>query len=248
MATFRFKVVTAGQEVPLAVFAALPQETVPLRSRPCSRLALVTTGVGFENADRCVRSWLRRRNTQVVLGIGFAGGLSASLHVGDLIVAREVCGVCKISPTRELVRAAEKVIADGLVVRFGTVMTVKEVLCESRAKQSLATSLAAEEIGCVDMESAAIARACSEYCIPFLIVRCITDLLDENLPLDFNHCRNSDGNINAAKVLWAALLHPDSLKGLRELRRRSQSCAEKLALFVRELLRTEELKAYSEGA
>jgi adenosylhomocysteine nucleosidase len=98
------------------------------------------------------------------------------------------------------------------------------------------------------MESEAIARACSEYRVPFLIVRCITDRLDENLPLDFNRCRKSNGNINAAKVLWAALLRPDSLKGLRELRMRSQSCADKLALFVRELLRTEELKAYSERA
>jgi adenosylhomocysteine nucleosidase len=248
MATFRAKEVSAGQEVPLAVFAALNQETAPLRHRPCSRLALVTTGVGFENADHSVRSWLRRRNTQVILGIGFAGGLSASLHIGDLVVAREVRGVYEHSPTRELLQAAEKVVADGLAVRFGTVMTAKEVLCESKAKHALATSLPAEEIGCVDMESEAIARACSKYRVPFLIVRCITDRLDENLPLDFNRCRKSNGNINAAKVLWAALLRPDSLKGLRELRMRSQSCADKLALFVRELLRTEELKAYSERA
>src|SRR6185503_6107926 len=99
MATFRVKGVSAGQEIPLAIFAALRQEMAPLRRWACSRLALVTTGVGFENADRTVRSWLRRRNTKVVLGIGFAGGLSTSLHVGDLVVAREVRGVCKTSPT-----------------------------------------------------------------------------------------------------------------------------------------------------
>src|SRR4051794_40494103 len=129
MATFRVRAVSAGQEIPLAIFAALRQEMAPLRRRACSPLALVTTGVGFENADRSVRSWLRRRNSRAVLGIGFAGGLSASLHVGDLVVAREVRGACKTSPTGELVRAAEKIIADGLVVRFGTVVTVKEVLC-----------------------------------------------------------------------------------------------------------------------
>jgi adenosylhomocysteine nucleosidase len=239
---------SAGQENPLAVFAALRQELAPLRRRAGSRLALVTTGVGFDNADRCVRSWLRRQNSRAILGIGFAGGLSASLHVGDLVVAREVRGACRTSPTRELVRAAEKVSADGLVVRVGTVVTAKEVLCESRAKQSLATSLATEEIGCVDMESEAIAQACSEYRVPFLIARCITDRLDENLPLDFNRCRNSDGDISGAKVMQAALLRPGSLKGLRELRRRSQFCAENLALFVRELLRTDELRVHFEVA
>jgi adenosylhomocysteine nucleosidase len=248
MATSRVEEKGANQEIPVAVFAALRQEMTPLRRRACSRLALITTGLGFENADRGVRSWLRRRDTRVVLGIGFAGGLSASLQIGDLVIAREVLGMFKASPTRELLQAAEKVFADGLVVRFGTVMTVKEVLCESRAKRSLAMSLDAEEIGCVDMESAAIAQTCSEYRIPFLIARCITDRLDENLPLDFNRCRDPHGNIKAAKVMRAALLRPGSFSGLWEVRRRSQRCGEKLALFVEELLRLEELKIYSERA
>lgn len=38
---------------------------------------------------------------------------------------------------------------------------------------------------CVEMEGAAVAQVCVEHSIPFLIIRTISDIADENSPLDF---------------------------------------------------------------
>jgi adenosylhomocysteine nucleosidase len=86
------------------------------------------------------------------------------------------------------------------------------------------------------MESTAVARVCGARSVPFLIARSITDLLDEDLPLDFNQYRNGDGRVSSKRVMKTALLRPAVLKGLLELRRRSNLCAEKMADFVKRMV------------
>ena len=76
---------------------------------------------------------------------------------------------------------------------------------------------------------------CARRSVPFLIVRSITDLFDEDLPLDFNLCRDSDGRVKSTKVMKAALLNPGSFTGLLELRKRSELCADRMAEFVHKL-------------
>ena len=228
---------TGGTEPsPVVVFAALSEELASLRRRSRSDLELIRTGVGITNADRTVRWRLQQAKLRAVLGIGFAGGLSPSLQVGDLVVARQIRGSSISESSRELLQAAESVHADGLAVHFGIATTVSDFVCKASSKQALARAVGNEQVACVDMESAAVAHACSEHGIPFLIVRCISDRLDEDLPLDFNRCRKADGNISPAKVAWAALLHPQALGPLQELQKRSRACAEKLAQFVEELI------------
>ena len=99
----------------------------------------------------------------------------------------------------------------------------------------MAATLELNEIGIVDMESTAIAGVCARRGLPFLIVRSITDLLDEDLPLNFNLYRGEDGRVVSARVVKAALLRPRALSGLMELRRRSELCAQRMADFVRVL-------------
>lgn len=239
MATSHIEKRIGDDEIPLVVVAALKQELAPLGRKAHPNLALVETGAGTQNAGRHLRLWLDRQRGRAVMGIGFAGALSPSLQVGDLVVAREVCGVSGerlVTNASPLISAAERMRVEGLVVRFGTVITTDRIVNEAKAKRSLAMALSADEIGCVDMESSAVAQVCAERRIPFFFVRCITDMLDEDLPLDFNRCRNSDGGISYGKVLTTALLNPRSFKGLWELRRRSQTCAEQLALFMQQLL------------
>jgi nucleoside phosphorylase len=61
--------------------------------------------------------------------------------------------------------------------------------------------LSANEVGFVDMESTAVADVCASRGLPFLIARSITDLLDEDLPLDFNLCRGEDGRVDSKLVM-----------------------------------------------
>lgn len=221
------------ESAPILVVAALSYELKQLSRDAHSGLALLETGEGVTNAERQLEAWLERRRAHAVLSIGFAGALSSELQVGDLVVAKSVHGAAT-APDRELLEAASGIRLN-TPVRFGTALTSDAILWRASEKHTLAKSLGAEEIGFVDMESTAIAGVCARRKVPFLIVRSITDLFDEDLPLDFNLCRDRDGRVSPGKVMKAALLNPGSFTGLLELRKRSQLCAKRMAEFVDKL-------------
>jgi adenosylhomocysteine nucleosidase len=218
------------ETAPILVVAALSHELEKLNRAAHPGLALLETGEGVANAERQLEAWLERRSARAVLSIGFAGALSPGLKVGDLVVAKSVHG-SNAQPDQKLVTAAAQVQLD-TPIRLGTALTSDVILWRAAEKRALANSLVADEIGFVDMESTAIASVCARHGVPFLIVRSITDLLDEGLPLDFNQCRDSEGRVNSIKVMKAALLKPGSVSGLLELRKRSHLCAERMAEFV----------------
>ena len=80
----------------------------------------------------------------------------------------------------------------------------------------------------LDMESAALAREAKHAQVPFVILRTASDLLDEDLPLDFNLFLRPTGWL---KGIGSVLAAPSSLAGLGRLRRQSRSAAEKLTEF-----------------
>jgi adenosylhomocysteine nucleosidase len=222
------------ESTPVLVVAALGREFAPLARQPRAGLALIETGEGPRNASRVLRSWLEKRSARAVINIGFAGSLSPLLQIGDIVVAREAR-----SRTESFDASASPLFqVAGRIqnVRPGVAITVDEIICDAKAKRRLAESLPAGEVGWVDMESAAVASVCNSLGVPFLIARSVSDTFDEDLPLDFNRCRTSDGRVSARKVVGALLARPRALRGLIELQRRSETCAEKLAAFITELL------------
>lgn len=223
-------------QAPIAVVAALARELAPLRRRVTRDVVLVEMGEGAENVARTLQPWIEQAKPRAVISIGFAGALSPSLRAGDLVVVNEVRGMFSAFASPELLLAAREVPLDGMKIHQGVAISTDRVICEAAGKQRLARELDLNEVGCVDMESSAVAKACSEFAVPLLIVRSITDLLDEDLPLDFNRCRAVDGRIRDSRVVREALFHPGSIKGLLELRRRSRLAAGRLALFVERLL------------
>jgi adenosylhomocysteine nucleosidase len=66
--------------------------------------------------------------------------------------------------------------------------------------------------------------------VPFVIVRAASDLLDEDLPLDFNLFLRPTGWV---KGIALVLTSPTSLRGLSRLRRQSLVAAESLTAFFR---------------
>jgi adenosylhomocysteine nucleosidase len=227
----------AGFSGRFIVAAAMDQELAPLRSRALPDLQLLETGIGVAKTVENLRRCLEQGTAQAVFGIGFAGGLSPELHAGDLVIARRIRrGSVTVPASADLLAVAEKVRLHEVAVHFGTLVTVDQVLGDSAAKRSLGASLKHHETGCVDMESSAIAQVCSERQIPFLMARCVTDAVEEDLPIDFNRCRKSDGAIDLKRVLLSALGDPRAFARLWRLRNRSKCCAENLALFVERFL------------
>ena len=217
---------------PWAVVAALQQELAPLKRRFQHDLVLIETGMGCENADRSLRARLREQHVAAVLGIGLAGALSSSLEIGDLVIGQEVWGRTRITPPASLVKAARETLSNDSGIHLGSVITVNKMVCTTEGKRQLATSLGVDQLGCVDMESWAVARVCEEIGIPYLIVRCISDVLSEDLPLDFNRFCLPDGNLDIRRIMRSAFLHPSKLQGLWKFARRLTLCTSRLAEFA----------------
>jgi len=223
-----------SERSPILVVAALGRELVGLNREAIDGVTLLETGEGIDNARRGLEAWLEQNTARAIVSIGFAGALSSALQAGDLVIVSKVRDGLS-QPDNGLLSAAENVTLAEVPVHNGIVITTNEIIWQAESKRALAATLEPNEIGIVDMESTAIAGVCARHELPFLIVRSITDLLDEDLPLNFNLYRGEDGRVDSARIVKAALLRPRALSGLLELRRRSELCAQRMSDFVRVL-------------
>jgi len=224
----------ADARLPLLVVAALKRELAAIARDHHGEIALLATGEGPRNAERALRAWLSQQQARAIINIGLAGALSPSLQAGDLLIAREIRGPDRAfdASRSPLFQTAARL--DG--VRIGTAITVDEIACKATDKQRLAEEFAVTDTAWVDMESLAVAAVCDELQLPYLILRAISDSFDEDLPLDFNRCRDREGRVSPRKVVQAALARPRAFKGLMALSRRTDLCAANLAAFIRRLL------------
>lgn len=218
----------------MLIVAALKRELMVIARARRSDMALLETGEGPRNADRALRDWLDGHQARAVINVGMAGALDRSLQVGDIVIAREVRGHNRrFDASRSSLFRRASTLANQQV---GVAVTVDEVVCTATDKRRLADAAGLNEMAWVDMESAAIAAVCDERQMPYLIVRAISDRFDEDLPVDFNRCRDESGRVSNRRVIQAALLRPRAFKGLIELKRRAEVCATNLASFVERLL------------
>jgi adenosylhomocysteine nucleosidase len=220
---------------PVLVVAALKRELAAIARDRSPALALLDTGEGPRNAERALRAWLDKHQARAVINVGLAGALSASLRTGDVVIAREIRGDAGLFDAT--VSALFQTAARLKNVRIGTAITVDGIVCKATDKRRLAESVGVNETAWVDMESTAIAAVCDELQMPYLIVRAISDGFDEDLPVDFNRCRDASGRVSSRRVVQAALARPRAFKGLLQLKRRADLCAGNLASFIRQLLR-----------
>ncbi len=191
-----------GLMLPVAVFAALPWEckcVLPAlrgvrRGRSGAfkwwegnagpfRVRLVQTGIGIERATKATNTVLNEFPCTLVVSTGCAGGLTATLEVGALVIASEiVCGV-----TGSVFSVAEPVVASfaeatngsGLKYVIGRQLCVSKPLASVAAKQQAAIRFQALA---VDMESAAIMREAASRGIAFASVRAVLDPALKELP------------------------------------------------------------------
>jgi adenosylhomocysteine nucleosidase len=229
----------------ILVVAALKREVAPLLRKRLPEVECLVTGEGRANAETALRNWLARNRTDAVICAGLAGALSARLQVGDLLMdtrttlAVTLCGKLegRNVPTRFGPDHQPSALpSDPMAyLHLGRIITVDEIL-NAAGKARLAATLDPCEVACVEMESAAIVAVCLEHKVPVLLIRAISDRLDQEFPIDFNACRTADGRVSTAKVLQKALARPQAISGLFGLHRRVKLCAERLALFVEQAM------------
>jgi adenosylhomocysteine nucleosidase len=194
---------------------------------------LARTGVGPAKASAVAARLLAYQPFSLAVSTGFAcalikaevGELFAGWNVmhadgqgADASQAIEVSGV-----ERDRVLAlVENAKPAGHVGRF---VSTDHIIGSASEKRRFSQSTGA--IG-LDMESAALAAEARRAQVPFVIVRTVSDLLDEDLPIDFNLFLRPTAWLQGVGAL---LGNPSSVIGLFRLRRQSQAAARNLTAF-----------------
>lgn len=197
------------------------------------RVLLVRTGMGPERAGTVCRRALSQGPLDLAVSSGFACALVPS-QIGDVMIGTDVAWYPQAAPSPgpdlvvpsaadHVAHAARAAREAGLPAHRGRFVTVPAVLWRAEEKRAMAETGVA-----IDMESGAIAAACAASGVPFLAVRTVSDLVDEDLPLDFNLFLKPRGWLRGAAQ---CLARPSSLSGLRRLRRQASTASGALRTF-----------------
>ena len=156
--------------------------------------AAAVCGVGKVSAALCTQMLISRYAPFALLHSGIAGGVSPELRHMDLVVARELtyrdmsddikrdwlpCGGCFVADAglSSLLRQAAP------EARLGCIATGDQFLESREEKLRLQQDYNAL---CADMESAAVAQVCIVNRVPFAVLRCISDLADDEARGDYD--------------------------------------------------------------
>ncbi len=235
---------------PIAVIAAMREEIEPLVRRLAGRvsvgsdlvagrlagreLVLSVCGEGSARAASGIERLFVRCSPSRIVGIGIAGGLTPTLSPGSIVVATRVATTTGVldAPADDWRRIAVTVSGgvEAAIATSDVILTTRE------AKTRLARRLAEHNPLVVDLESAAWARAAQAHRVPWLILRAVSDTMNEDLPFDFDRLRDATGSVDRRRVLWHAVARPTTIPALWRLRARVRLAAARLADLIEEIV------------
>ncbi len=210
----------------LGIIAALPAEAraAGARDTPAGEVVriaddvlLIRCGIGRARAERAARD-LVNAGAGALLSWGTAAALSRDLDYGDLVLPDEVLsrqGRRVSVDNRWRDRLCRMLESDG-GCHAGTVAEAASVLGNADDKLLLHTLSGAL---IADMESAAIAEACSAAGLPLLIVRAVSDRVATRIPACALAAVEANGDVNITRCLGKLALSPGDLAALIRLAR-----------------------------
>lgn len=166
-------------------------------------IVLLQSGIGKVAAAVGTSILLESYQPDVVINTGSAGGFDSSLNLGDVVISTEVrhhdadvtafgyeIGQMAGQPAAfaadaNLMSVAEqalKQMKDKHAVR-GLICTGDTFVCTAERQTFIRTHF--PSVIAVEMEAAAIAQACHQFNVPFVVVRAISDVADKESPMSF---------------------------------------------------------------
>ena len=174
------------------------------------------TGIGPRQADTAMERLLQSTMVDRVIVSGIAGGLAPVSAVGDIVVPEEVVD----SGTGERFRATPVgAVTPRGIIRMGDADDYS--LDDTDIEQLVADGFTA-----LDMETAAIARVCERYGVPWIAFRVISDMAgDASLGPDVMTLVNADGSPKVWAALRYLVTHPHRIPLMVRVGRDSQAAA-----------------------
>ncbi|MBL1230925.1 5'-methylthioadenosine/adenosylhomocysteine nucleosidase [Enterococcus sp. BWB1-3] len=179
---------------------------------------VVRSGIGKVLSAVTTVLLIHQYGVNMVINTGSAGGIGHGLAVGDIVIADklayfdvDVTGFgykkgqlpgmplyyeCSSYLKAEMKKAVEKV---GLPVRNGLIVTGDSFI-DSKEKIESIVSDFPDALAC-EMEGASIAQAATQFNIPFLVVRAISDTADHEATQSFDDFIEDAGKKSAEMVI-----------------------------------------------
>lgn len=188
---------------------------------------VMPTGVGKVRAASSVQYLYDHYCVDRVVFSGVAGAINPELAQGDIVISQkalqhdfdaggkgllqEMKTPCFEANPDLIALAVKSVNALGGIKRLkvGTVLTGDQTIISSEKKNWLWETFRGD---CVEMEGAAVAMVSCWNKVPFVIIRTITDLANENARIDFRQTM-SDQARESAKVVLGMFDKFDEIKG-----------------------------------
>ena len=167
---------------------------------------LTSSGVGKVNSARCTQILIDNMDVDMIINIGVAGGISNKLKVCDIVIGEKLVqhdfditafnhekgyipnvGVYIDSDTY-LVNIAKECINNKKYNVVSGIIASGDIFCtESWMSQKINTKFNAL---CVEMEGASIAQVCYLSNVPFIVIRSISDVPNNNNVLTYEEFLN----------------------------------------------------------
>ena len=164
-------------------------------------VVIVKSGIGKVNAAMCAQALILKFGVTKVINTGIAGALAKGLGVFDFVISSAAvyhdfdttAFGYKIGQVPGMPQQfdADSKLSDLALFAFektefaknhkaikGVVASGDKFVSDSETKKSIVSNFNA---ACVEMEGAAIAHACYLNKVPFVIVRCISDMADDTV-------------------------------------------------------------------
>ena len=202
---------------------------------PHLSVTLVQTGIGLERAKTASLGVFSENQFDLAISSGFAGALVPAC-IGALVLPEivirltgdpaQLSKLSSFSCSVQYQEIVRRIVADAKFQFVSTpLLTVPWIVCAAMEKRVLAQQFRA---GALDMESAGIAEMAQERNIPFFVVRTVSDLVNENLPNDFNLFLSIS---TWAKGFWRFISRPKLWFELLRLRQQTQIASRELTKF-----------------
>ncbi len=182
-------------------------------------VVVMQSGIGKVNATIATTLLIEKFNPKTIINTGSAGGLGDNLAVGDVVIGTNVAhhdvdvtafgykiGQMAQMPVdypcdKKLIEVAEQAsqafnnanIHQGLIVSGDQFIASAEQFAQ--IKQNFPSVLA------VEMEACAIAQTCYQFNVPFVVIRAISDLANEQASISFDEFIELAGKQSAEMVI-----------------------------------------------
>ncbi|SCY96190.1 5'-methylthioadenosine/S-adenosylhomocysteine nucleosidase [Alkaliphilus peptidifermentans] len=151
-------------------------------------ITVLCCGIGGIYSDIATRILITKYKIDHVIILGSAGAISPQVKIGDAVIAKDIIlynteqsfSSCTSLLEKAKAVCSSTVSADSFVI--GRIATVDSFVNTSCIKEDIYESCQAD---CTEMESAYIAKVCTDYHIPFIAIRIISDLADDNAAASF---------------------------------------------------------------